>query len=118
MQCNQNAAFRFFAHLAHRYSGSRGIGRPVTLPGGAPMADEFHTFAVECETNQLTWFLDGRAYFTLTPANLPANARWVFNEPKFLILNLAVGGGWPGYPDHTTTFPQRLVVDYVRVYEK
>jgi len=64
------------------------------------------------------WFMDGRQYFQVTPANLPAGARWVFNAPKFLLLNLAVGGYWPGYPDATTVFPQRMIVDYVRVYRK
>jgi beta-glucanase (GH16 family) len=100
------------------YSGGKGIGGPVTLPGGAAFADDFHIYAVECETNRITWLLDGQPYFKLTPASLPNNARWVFNEPKFLLLNLAVGGGWPGYPDATTTFPQRLVVDYVRIYQQ
>jgi beta-glucanase (GH16 family) len=100
------------------YSGGNGIGGPATLAGGGALADDFHVFALECETNRVTWMLDGRPYFSVTPTNLPAKARWVFNQPKFLILNLAVGGAWPGYPDQTTTFPRRLVVDYVRVYEK
>lgn len=100
------------------YSGSGGIGHPVSLPAGQTVADDFHVFAAECETNRITWMMDGKVYFTLTPERLPAKARWVFNEPKFLILNLAVGGGWPGYPDQTTQFPQRLVVDYVRVYQR
>jgi beta-glucanase (GH16 family) len=100
------------------YSGGNGIGGPVTLPGGAAMADDFHVFAVECDTNDIRWFLDGRQYFEVTPAKLPSGARWVFNEPKFLLLNLAVGGYWPGYPDATTVFPQRMTVDYVRVYRK
>jgi len=100
------------------YSGGAGIGGRVTLPHGVAIADDFHVFAVECETNRVTWFMDGRSYFTVTPANLPGKARWVFDQPKFLLLNLAVGGGWPGYPDQTTTYPQRLVVDYVRVYER
>ena len=100
------------------YSGARGIGGPATLPGGAAGADDFHVFAVECEPNDIRWFMDGRQYFQVTPANLPAGARWVFNAPRFLLLNLAVGGNWPGYPDATTVFPQRMVVDYVRFYRK
>jgi beta-glucanase (GH16 family) len=60
--------------------------------------------------------VDGQPYFTVTPASLPKNTQWVYNQPKFLLLNLAVGGGWPGYPDDTTTFPQKMLVDYVRVY--
>ena len=100
------------------YSGDNGIGKPVTLPGGAAVADAFHVFAVDCEPDRITWFLDGKPYFAITPASLPENTRWVFNQPKFLLLNLAVGGAWPGYPDATSTFPQQMVVDYVRVYEK
>ncbi len=100
------------------YSGDDGIGGPVALPDGVAVADDFHVFAVECEPDRIAWFMDGRQYFSITPARLPKNARWVFNQPKFLLLNLAIGGGWPGYPDNTTTFPQRMVVDYVRVYEK
>ncbi len=100
------------------YSGGKGIGAPVKLPSRAAISDEFHVFAVECEPDRITWFLDDRPYFKVTPANLPKGARWVFNQPKFLLLNLAVGGAWPGNPDSTTTFPQRMMVDYVRVYEK
>ncbi len=100
------------------YSGDHGIGGPMTLPGGAAVADDFHVFAVECEPESIVWFMDGKQYFRLTPAQLPEKARWVFNQPKFMLLNLAIGGGWPGYPDATSTFPQRMIVDYVRVYEK
>ncbi len=100
------------------YSGDAGIGGPATLPDGAIMADNFHVFAVDCEPDRITWLLDGRPYFSITPERLPQNRRWVFDQPKFLLLNLAVGGGWPGYPDATSTFPQQMIVDYVRVYEK
>ena len=63
------------------------------------------------------WSLDGTAYHTETPATIPAGTRWVFDDsPFFMILNLAVGGDWPGNPDSTTVFPQTLAVDYVRVY--
>ena len=54
----------------------------------------------------------------MTPASLPKNCRWVFDQPKFILLNLAIGGKWPGYPDATATFPQRMIVDYVRVYSR
>jgi beta-glucanase (GH16 family) len=98
------------------YSGGNGIGGPYSLPGKLPFADDFHVYAVEWTTNQIQWFVDGKQFFSLTPAKLPAGKKWVFTEPQFLLLNLAVGGNWPGYPDETTVFPQRLVVDYVRVY--
>jgi beta-glucanase (GH16 family) len=49
---------------------------------------------------------------------LPPGAKWVFDQPFFLILNVAVGGAWPGNPDATSVFPQRMLVDYVRVYRR
>ena len=100
------------------YHGGVGVGGPVTLTGGAAFADDFHIYAVEWTTNRIDWLLDGNKYFEVTPANLPKDAKWVFNRPQFLILNLAVGGGWPGNPDATTTLPQQMIVKYVRVYEK
>jgi beta-glucanase (GH16 family) len=54
----------------------------------------------------------------LTPADLPAGAPWVFDHQFFLLLNVAVGGAWPGEPDATSTFPQEMRVDYVRVYRR
>ena len=99
------------------YSGGKGIGTGKTLPGGQKLSDAFHVYSIEWETNRIRWFFDDQLYFTVTPAQLPTDAKWVFDHPHFIILNLAVGGGWPGNPDGTTVFPQRLVVDYVRVYK-
>jgi beta-glucanase (GH16 family) len=100
------------------YSGEHGIGKPVSLPDNAVVADDFHIFAVDCEPGSITWFMDGKKYFAITSASLPPNTQWVFDKPKYLMLNLAVGGFWPGYPDQTSTYPQRMEVDYVRVYQK
>jgi len=61
---------------------------------------------------------DTRLYATRTPADIPGGSAWVFDHPFFLILNVAVGGNWPGAPDGTTTFPQKMLVDYVRVYKR
>ncbi|HTX53498.1 MAG TPA: hypothetical protein VMD08_08805, partial [Candidatus Baltobacteraceae bacterium] len=57
-------------------------------------------------------------YHKLTPAGIPAGTTWAFDHPFFLILNVAVGGQWPGNPDSTTEFPQRMLVDYVRVSQR
>ncbi|MFC5834396.1 RICIN domain-containing protein [Nonomuraea insulae] len=95
------------------YSGGAGIGAPYSI-GGA-FADAFHTFAVDWSPNLIIWYVDGNEYQRRTPASLNGN-RWVFDHPFFMIMNLAVGGYWPGYPDASTTFPQALTVDYVRVY--
>jgi beta-glucanase (GH16 family) len=99
------------------YSGAGGIGRADTLSAGA-FADDFHVFAVEWQPEEIRWFVDGWPYHRTTPADLPPGARWAFDHPFFLLVNVAVGGAWPGDPDARTTFPQRMLVDYVRVYRK
>lgn len=96
------------------YSGSGGIGAAYSLPGGQAFADAFHTFAVDWAPDSITWSVDGTVYQRRTPADLGGKA-WVFNKPFFLILNLAVGGYWPGDPDSSTAFPQQLLVDSVSV---
>jgi beta-glucanase (GH16 family) len=98
------------------YAGGGGIGASHKLAGNAAFADDSHVFAVEWESNRIHWYVDGRRYFTATPASLPSGKQWVFDKLQFLLLNLAVGGHWPGNPNATTTFPQRLTVDYVRVF--
>ncbi|MEV0234809.1 lectin [Nonomuraea sp. NPDC050786] len=95
------------------YSGSGGIGAPYSINGA--FADAFHTFAVDWSPNLIIWYVDGVEYQRRTPADLGGN-RWVFDHPFFLIMNVAVGGYWPGYPDASTAFPQTMTVDYVRVY--
>ena len=100
------------------YSGAAGIGAAYTLPGGRRFADDFHVFAVEWEPNVLRWYVDNQLYQTLAPADLPAGAKWVYDHPFFILLNVAVGGAWPGDPDPTTRFPQTMTVDYVRVYRR
>jgi hypothetical protein len=98
------------------YSGGGGIGGALT--NDVALADGFHLFAVEWEPERIRWFMDDHPYFTVTPTNLPAGKRWVFNQGQFVLLNVAVGGSWPGNPDGSTTFPQRMEVDYVRVYAR
>jgi beta-glucanase (GH16 family) len=100
------------------YSGGSGVGRGFSLPAGERFADDFHVFTLDWWPEALTWSVDGVPFSTVTPADLPRGARWVFDHPHFLILNVAVGGHWPGYPDDTTTFPQEMVIDYVRVYQE
>ena len=95
------------------YSGGQAIGSPFS---GTVFAEEFHVFAVEWEPNAIRWYVDGTLYQTRTRSDLPAGARWVYDQPMFVIVKLAVGVDWPGPPDATTTFPQEVVVDYVRVY--
>jgi beta-glucanase (GH16 family) len=100
------------------YSGGKGLTTAFRLQNGGRFADDFHVFAVEWKKNEICWYVDGQLYERRTPADLPAGKKWVFNKPFFLLLNLAVGGKWPGDPDQTTMFPAVMVVDYVRVYQR
>lgn len=100
------------------YSGGNPLGQAYTLPSGAKYADGFHVFAVEWELNVVRFYMDDILYGTKTPADTPSGARWVYDHPFYLLLNVAVGGNWPGAPDSTTTFPQMMLVDYVRVYSR
>ena len=100
------------------YSGADGIGSPYSLADKKPLADDFHVYAVEWEPNAIRFYVDKDLYGTRTPADLPKGAKWVYDHPFFLLLNVAVGGGWPGNPDASSVFPQTMLVDYVRVYRR
>jgi beta-glucanase (GH16 family) len=93
-------------------------GAPFVLPSGT-FADRFHTFTLEWEEEEIRWYVDGEHYQTQTQwrssgGPFPAP----FNQPFHLVLNVAVGGDWPGRPDARTVFPQSMEVDYVRVYAR
>jgi beta-glucanase (GH16 family) len=96
------------------YSGAQGISAAHTLEGG----DKFHVYGVEWSADAIAFLVDGKAYSKVTHASLPAGAEWVFDKPFFILLNLAIGGDWPGSPDSSTRFPQAMIVDWVRVYER
>jgi beta-glucanase (GH16 family) len=98
------------------YSGGSGPTAQITL--STPVASAFHVFAIEWEQNVIRWYVDDTLYSTKTPSNIPSGATWVYAHPFFIILNVAVGGGWPGNPDSTTVFPQQMLVDYVRVCQR
>ncbi len=66
----------------------------------------------------MRWYVDSTLYEERTPANIPGGDTWVFDHPFYILLNLAVGGNWPGAPDGSTVFPQQMLVDYVRVYSR
>lgn len=99
------------------YSGGAALTGGFTLPGGARFDQDFHVFSVDWYPDHLTYSVDDVAYETKTVAEL-GSKKWVFDHPFFIIMNVAVGGSWPGAPDATTVFPQRMLVDYVRVYKR
>lgn len=100
------------------YSGAGGIGKSFTLPAGESFADGFHTFAVEWEPEEVRWYADDKLYETRTPADLPEGTKWVYDHPFYMLLNLAVGGDWPGSPDAATAFPAQMKINNVRVFER
>ena len=90
----------------------------VSLPPGKSYSDDFHIYAVEWEPGTVRFYVDSDNYATFTKAQWSGGGQWVFDHPFFMIMNVAVGGVWPGSPDASTQFPQQMLVDYVRVYSK
>jgi len=97
--------------------GGTAITGSFDLPGPAGFDEAFHVFAVEWTPDWIAWELDGEVWRVVVPAALPAGATWVYDHPFFAILNVAVGGAYVGPPD-PAVFPQTMLVDYVRVYER
>jgi beta-glucanase (GH16 family) len=95
------------------YFNENGIGASTELD--APSGEDFHVYAVDKRPDSITWSVDGTEYLTVTPEDLPAADDWVFDQEMHLLLNVAVGGDWPGAPDASTPFPAEMVVDYVRM---
>jgi len=94
------------------------VNKSFTLPKGQKFSDDYHIYAVEWEPNVVRFYVDSVLFQTRTPADFPAGSRWGFDHPYFVLLNLAVGGSWPGNPGWGTDFPQSMLVDYVRVYSR
>ncbi len=97
------------------YSGAMGMGKWNRQT--YDIAEEFHTYAVEWDEEGIRWFYDGEQYHTMTPADV-GDREWVFDHEFFLIVNLAVGGTFPGPIDFDLEFPVYLYVDHVRVYQQ
>lgn len=85
------------------------------LPNGK-FADDFHIFALQWDPAHLYFFVDGINYATLNRASLSNQRAWVYNHPFHVVLNAPIGGVWPGSPNASTVFPQKMYVSYVRVY--
>jgi beta-glucanase (GH16 family) len=96
------------------YAGGASFGNTYPFPGG--VSTDYHTFAIDWQPDLIEWYVDGILYHTATPADVAPNP-WVFNDPVFLLFNLAIGGNFGGPVSETTTFPQSMAIDYVRVYQ-
>jgi len=97
------------------YSGGNGFTKRYDLPNSR-FDTGFHVFAIEWSEISIDWYVDDKIYHTVSPSDL--NGAWVFNQPFFIILNLAVGGGYVGPPNSSTVFPQTMIIDWVRVYSE
>jgi len=105
-------------HYGGQYPNNVHSGDSYSLYVGS-FSSAYHTFALEWEENEFRWYVDDVLYLTQTSwstTNAPYPAP--FDQRFHILLNVAVGGNWPGNPDQTTTFPQTMIVDYVRVYKK
>lgn len=103
------------------YSGDHGIGSIFTFPNSGRVDKGFHTYGVIWSENKLQFYRDTpeAPYFTVTPADLPPGATWVYNQPFFILLNLAIGSrDFAGSTDATTPKAGSVLVDYVRVYQQ
>jgi beta-glucanase (GH16 family) len=99
------------------YSGSNPLTGVYALPNNAQFSDDFHVFAAEWKPGEIRFYVDNTLFETQTSNAIPEKTRWSFDHPFYVLLNLAVGGYWPGNPDSTTSFPVDMLVDYVRVYK-
>src|SRR6185436_6477863 len=103
-------------HYSDPVKGHDSKGTNFTLATGT-FADNFHVFRLDWESSVMRWYVDDKPYQTQTNWHSRSNAFPAPFEQRFhLLLNLAIGGNWPGNPDATTTFPQSMTVDYVRVF--
>jgi len=100
----------FYATLHYYSFDGKKKTSSAKYDAGFSFADDFHIVALEWEPDAIRWYIDGKLIHTAT-VGIP-------HAPHFLILNTAVGGGWPGNPDSTTIFPQYHDIDYVRVYQR
>ncbi len=102
------------AHWQNASNTHSFLGEVYRLPNGK-FIDEFHVFSIEWTPGFIKWYVDDETYYTFSTTS---SDRTEFQENFFLIFNVAVGGNWPGNPDATTVFPQRMIVDYVRVFQE
>jgi beta-glucanase (GH16 family) len=101
------------------FTGAGGLGTNYYFPSGET-ASTFHAYGMIWSPGSVSYYVDDSSspYVTYTPSDLPAGGVWPFDtgQSNFIILNLAIGGDWPGAPDSSTPFPSEMLVDYVRIY--
>ena len=105
-------------HGPSRRHKARGWQINSFVDSKVPFDDGFHVYGINWNPDQILFTLDGVAYGTVVRRQLLPGDRWVFNRPFYLLLNLAVGGFWPGPPTRATRFPATMLVDWVRVWKQ
>ena len=103
-------------HYGQDWTQHNHTGSGTSIPWTETFSDEFHVFSIDWDENGITWLLDDQPFYTIDNA-VTGSQPYPFDNPFFFIMNIAVGGQWPGYPDATTEFPQFMAVDYVRVFQ-
>ncbi len=103
-------------HFGNSWTQHQYTGGSTTIPSPQTFADEFHVFSIEWDDAGITWLVDDQPFYSVSNT-VAGNQNYPFDNPFFFIMNVAVGGQWPGYPNESTTFPQFMAVDYVRVYQ-
>ena len=98
------------------YSGNTPFVHSYQL-AAASFAEDFHTFAVEWDSSRVMFFVDGQQHYVIQRDDVQRHGNWVFDQPFFIILNLAVGGTFDGDPRSDAILPATMLVDYVRVYQ-
>jgi len=103
---------------APMYNGAGGYGGSYKLASGAELSNDFHVWAAQWDSKGIAFFLDDTQVFYAAKDTVEnTRGAWIFDHPFYIILNLAIGGDWPGPVDATTPFPSAMLVDYVRVYQ-
>jgi len=104
---------RVFGTAHWDQGGHASYGQSYVIASGK-LSDAFHTFSIVWDAKKIIWGIDNSQYCVINTQPVALNA---FRAPFFIIINLAVGGNWPGSPDATTVFPQTMEFDYIRVYQ-
>ena len=127
--CGELDMMELLGHEPHKIHGSINYGpqgnswahtktTSYSLPvSEGDFSDKYHVFSVLWEENSIKYYVDDNLYATYNPNNIAGGQAWRFNHPFFFILNIAVGGDWPGNPDPTTIFPQQMLIDYIRIFQ-
>ena len=104
-------------HFGRDFGNHRFKGEGLTLPDGNKFSEQFHIFSMIWEEDMVQILMDNQLVYEIDPS-VTNPEPYPFNDEFFFIMNIAVGGNWPGNPNNSTVFPQHMIVDYIRVFQK